>query len=791
MKTKFNSLFIMLALLALVHQAVAQGTAFTYQGRLNSGTNPATGNYDLTFTLFNASSGGSDVAGPLTNSATGVSNGLFLVTLDFGGIFNGTDYWLEIGVRTNGNGVFTTLAPRQQITPTPYALFATTASNLSGSISSANLAGNYTNAVTFNNGSDEFNGTFSGEFFGALFVGGSFSGAHFGDGSGLFNLSASQLSSGTVPDARLAGNVARTNQVWLLNGNAGTTPGVNFVGTTDNQPLELRANNQRILLLQPDTTTNVSPNFIAGSSFNIIATGVIGSTIGGGGATIYAGQPGLNQILGNYNTIGGGVGNTTGSTNFNTAEATIAGGALNTASGITSAIGGGANNVAYGNNATIAGGLLNRANYHTFVGSGYHNWADGPDGVIGGGDLNSIQTNVAYAAIGGGYGNTIQTNASGSTIGGGYFNCIQTNASGAIIIGGYANTNFAVDSLIGGGVQNIIQAGDTYAVVGGGLQNTNGGFASTIGGGQQNNTSGGDGAVVGGGYVNANAGSAGTIGGGASNVIGPAADHATIAGGGGNTIVGSGAQPVYDTIGGGANNTILTNTSYDVIGGGQQNTNSGNNTTVGGGFANTVSNLAATIPGGYKNVASGNVSFAAGEFAQATNNGSFVWSDGSGQVTTSTNDNSVTMRAAGGFRFFTSSANPSPGAYLAPFATSWTALSDRNAKKDFAPVNYQAVLDKLARVPVVQWHYKWESSGDTPNLGPMAQDFKAAFYPGRDDKGISTLEFDGVELAAIQGLNEKLNEKDAEIQTLKQQNDSLAQRLNELEVAVKQLAANK
>jgi len=78
-----------------------------------------------------------------------------------------------------------------------------------------------------------------------------------------------------------------------------------------------------------------------------------------------------------------------------------------------------------------------------------------------------------------------------------------------------------------------------------------------------------------------------------------------------------------------------------------------------------------------------------------------------------------------------------------------------------------------------------------PNIGPMAQDFKKAFYPGRDDRGITTLEFDGVELAAIQGLNQKLNEKDAEIQTLKQQNDSLAQRLTDLEATVKQLAPQK
>ena len=69
------------------------------------------------------------------------------------------------------------------------------------------------------------------------------------------------------------------------------------------------------------------------------------------------------------------------------------------------------------------------------------------------------------------------------------------------------------------------------------------------------------------------------------------------------------------------------------------------------------------------------------------------------------------------------------------------------------------MLNKLAGMPVSQWNYNWEKDTDVPNIGPMAQDFKAAFYPGRDDKGISTLEFDGVELAAIQGLNQKLDQR--------------------------------
>src|SRR5260221_14483359 len=86
--------------------ARAQGTAFTYQGRLNDGANPASGIYDLKFNLYNAVTNGS-VFGTLTNAFTGVTNGLFATALDFGpGLFGGSNYWLEISVRTNGGSAF-------------------------------------------------------------------------------------------------------------------------------------------------------------------------------------------------------------------------------------------------------------------------------------------------------------------------------------------------------------------------------------------------------------------------------------------------------------------------------------------------------------------------------------------------------------------------------------------------------------------------------------------------------------------------------------------------------------
>jgi hypothetical protein len=134
--------------------AFAQGTAFNYQGRLlNTNGSPATGFYDLQFTVWDALTSGSVVAGPMVNSATSVTtNGLFSVTLDFGnGVFTGPARWLEVDVRTNGSGAFTTLQPRQPILPTPYTILANTASNLLGILPAAQLSGSVGNDQLANN----------------------------------------------------------------------------------------------------------------------------------------------------------------------------------------------------------------------------------------------------------------------------------------------------------------------------------------------------------------------------------------------------------------------------------------------------------------------------------------------------------------------------------------------------------------------------------------------------------------------------------------------------------------
>ena len=106
-----------------------------------------------------------------------------------------------------------------------------------------------------------------------------------------------------------------------------------------------------------------------------------------------------------------------------------------------------------------------------------------------------------------------------------------------------------------------------------------------------------------------------------------------------------------------------------------------------------------------------------------------------------------------------------------------TGSSDRNVKRDFTPVNSIEVLDKVAALPISTWSYIADDG--VRHLGPMAQDFYAAFNVGMDDKHISMVDADGVALAAIQGLNQKLNEKVTEIGNLKARLERLESLMNQ------------
>ena len=139
MKRHTFALLFLAMLLLSTRPGLGQGTAFTYQGRLADISGPVNGSYDLRLALFDAASGGIQQGPLLTNAATIVTNGLFLVTVDFGNQFTGAGRWLELAVRTNGNGAFNLLTPRQAITTAPYASMAANAVNAGYATVAANV----------------------------------------------------------------------------------------------------------------------------------------------------------------------------------------------------------------------------------------------------------------------------------------------------------------------------------------------------------------------------------------------------------------------------------------------------------------------------------------------------------------------------------------------------------------------------------------------------------------------------------------------------------------------------
>jgi Chaperone of endosialidase len=802
-----------------------QGTAFTYQGRLVAGSAPASGSYDFRFRLSLDPLGNTNVGSAFLADATPVSNGLFTAIIDFGpGLFTGSNYWLEVDVKSNGGAFYTSLAPLQSLTPTPYAIMANSASNLVGGLSSSQFSGVYSSAVSLNNSANNFTGTFNG------------------NGGGLTNLNAAQLI-GLISDARLSGNVALLNNSQTFTGQklftqnigignpsplfsidaeasqavgrfmttnsangavlilqntltnsfeylgainfntfAGSTPGqVGYLATATNQAYDymtfrvgsvvaLQLDGLGNLLNSPVFNTIAEPgsshNAISAGVGNVIGTNSYGCVISGGYSNSVAAFTGYASMAGGYKntnaatygSIAGGYQNTIWAGNYGN----IGGGSQNMVSNTSGTVSGGFQNTAGQNYAAVCGGYSNlAAAYGAFVGGGgsdgsssLGNKALGSASVIGGGIGNSVSS--SYGCILGG--NQNSNSSLYDVIGGGFQNAV-TNLYGSIL-GGYQNTAAWGAFVGGGGNDGSSQAGNhaagTVSVIGGGLGNyANSSYSAVLGGAS-----------------NTNSGSYGSIGGGLENFV--SGTYGTVAGGFANFAA------LECAVGGGAGN--LCNGSSAVIAGGLQNTNTGNESSVGGGQNNLASGTYATIPGGFQNLASGIGSFAAGQSAQATNAAAFVWSDGSAAAFSSTNSSSFCVKASGGAQFFSTSAGRAGAAVLlAPGGNSWTSVSDRSAKKNIQPLDCEEILAKLSQVPIAQWHYKWESDDATPNLGPMAQDFKSAFYPGRDDKSISTMEFDGVELAAIQGLNRKLQAKEAELQQLKARLEALEKRITPLE----------
>jgi hypothetical protein len=356
MKTKLLAILALTALSTLNSQLSASplGTAFNYQGRLADGTNPAQGIYDFRFAIYDSDSGGSAVAGPLTNAAVAVSNGLFTVMLDFGNAFDGNARWLELGVRSNGSPAdFTLLAPRQPVNPTPYARYASKAGEAAmatdvpnGSITAVKIAAEAVKST------------------------------HLAPGA----VTSAGIADGTITDVDISSSGISGNKI---------------VGG-DLQALRLKVGSSQTLL--GDWST------IAGGQINVVEAGATSSAIGGGMG---------NAILTNasYSAIGGGqwnviwtnsvgsaiAGGLNNSVAVNASLSAIGGGQWNKVQSTQSAIGGGGGNVIYGGGGfnTIAGGTANT------ISNG--NWST----TIAGGQNNTAQPGANYSTIAGGIYNEV------------------------------------------------------------------------------------------------------------------------------------------------------------------------------------------------------------------------------------------------------------------------------------------------------------------------------------------------------------------------------------------------
>jgi hypothetical protein len=217
---------------------------------------------------------------------------------------------------------------------------------------------------------------------------------------------------------------------------------------------------------------------------------------------------------------------------------------------------------------------------------------------------------------------------------------------------------------------------------------------------------------------------------------------------------------------------------------------------VAGGQNSCASGLASIVAGGASNQALGTASFAAGTFAIADKTGEFVWADNV-QVPFNPSDkfdnqngtfwldaaNTFNVRATGGVLFVSgvnASGFPSVGVSLHPGAGSWTTLSDRAVKENFRPIDAGAVLEQIAHMPIETWNYIAEGAA-VRHLGPMAQDFRAAFGLGTDERTITEVDANGVAFAAIQGLHRLIAEKDAKIEAQGRKIEALEKRAAALE----------
>jgi len=324
----------------------------------------------------------------------------------------------------------------------------------------------------------------------------------------------------------------------------------------------------------------------------------------------------------------------------------------------------------------------------------------------------------------------------------------------------FAGTAFGVNpNVIGGQSGNFVTAGTGGATIGGG-----GGCNAAVGG------------SCGVASMNRVTGDFGTVGGGFANAAG---FFDTASGGDRNSSIGG-----HSTVGGGQDNVADSN--YATVAGGVINHAGGDqgvDSTVGGGIANSATGQAATVPGGAQNVASGSFSVATGQQANALHANSFMWngwSSGSASTFRSSafqihGENGLDVEFGsrrvdgGGTSWVYMGGTGFPGQHIATSTGAWLSTggqwnnaSDRNRKTAVASVDPQQILEKVVALPVTAWQYQDEDAA-IRHIGPMAQDFHAAFGLGGPSTSIGTVDADGVALAAIQGLHAIVRDNASEI----------------------------
>lgn len=436
---------------------------------------------------------------------------------------------------------------------------------------------------------------------------------------------------------------------WDSNGN--TASGSDWIGTDNAASLVLRANGTTGLTI--GYVSSGTPNVIGGYSGNGVVSGVVGASIGGGGAYMSA-----NSVYDTYGVVGGGLSN---------------------------AAGDGSGTVSDRPYATVSGGLGNYGSgAYSVIGGGRSNTADGSDAMVGGGRSNSTSSGNSYQTVAGGYSNSVTGNY--GFVGGGYSNAA---AGGAVVAGGYDGT-----------------ASADYATVGGGYSND------------------------------------------------ATAQGATVSGGNNNT-----ASGWYAVVAGGASNSATTD-DYSAVGGGASNDATG---------------FASVIPGGYDNTASGDYSFAAGRRARAYGAGCFAWADATNSDLECNVNNQAALRSSGGVVWYTNSTMTT-GVTVNAGGGSWSSVSDVAAKRDIEPIDPAVVLALVGELPISTWRYEDEEAS-IRHMGPMAQDFRAAFGLGHSDRHITTIDAEGVALAAIQALRDENRRLRSELARLTTRVEQLERRV--------------